>query len=195
MKLTWEARQLHVQRLENALKLVLPGFAPRFTPLGTDNEERVFWALSPGIAERNATLDFIAAITSGSSETKRRDKKWREATHWQSVGGEESGVVMKQWSWFVAIWGKKPARAKNLPHTAKHDADAKEYSSEEENVRKWWAVGEPEEIRKLAEWVAIESGTDPKDDSHCSSLVKGLKEYAATLEWRLLGDRFNADTT
>jgi hypothetical protein len=196
MKITWDAQKRHLQHLENALKVVLLGFAPRITPLGTDNDERVFWALSPGIAERNAALDFISATTSGSGETKRCDKKSRGATRRQVVGGEERGA-MKQWSWFVAIWGKKPAHAKNVPHPSKRNTDDKDYDSEEhEDVHKWWAVCEPEEIRKVAEWVAIESGADPKDGLHCSSLVKGLKEYATMLEWRLLEDKFdtgNAD--
>ncbi|KAF8222939.1 hypothetical protein L208DRAFT_1319609 [Tricholoma matsutake] len=190
-----EAQQPHLRHLENALKLVLPGFAPRFTSLGTDNEKRVFWALSPGIAERNAALDFITAVTSDSSGTERRNKKSRGATRRQTAGGEERDAV-KQWSYLVAIWGKKPDHPKNLPQRLKRDAGDKDYDSEEdEDVEKWWAFSEPEEIRKLAEWVAIKSGVEPDDGllgERCSSLVKGLKDYATLLEWRLLEDKFDA---
>lgn len=190
-----EAQQPHLRHLENALKLVLPGFAPRFTSLGTDNEKRVFWALSPGIAERNAALDFITAVTSDSSGTERRNKKSRRATRRQTAGGEERDAV-KQWSYLVAIWGKKPDHPKNLPQRLKRDAGDKDYDSEEdEDVEKWWAFSEPEEIRKLAEWVAIKSGVEPDDGllgERCSSLVKGLKDYATLLEWRLLEDKFDA---
>ena len=189
MKIKLKAQQRHLRHIENSLKLVLPGFAPRFTPLGTDNEERVFWALSPGIAERNAALDFITAVTSESGETENR-RKLRRPMRRQSTGSEEYSS-MKQWSWFVAIWGKKPVHAKNSPQTLKLDTDDKDYDSEEDEVEKWWAVCGPEEIRKVAEWVTITSGVQ-KDNECCSSLAKGLQDYAALLEWRLLEDKFDA---
>lgn len=191
MNIKWETEQRHLRQLENALKLVLPGFAPRFTPLGTDNEGRIFWALSPGIAERNAALDFIAAVTSGS---ERKDKGSRVARR-RTTGGEERDA-MNQWSWFLAIWGKKPIPAKTSPRKLKRDT-SNSVKEDDEDVEKWWAVCEPEEIRKVAEWVAIDFGGNKKDrstDGDYSSLVKGLKEHAALLEWRLLEDRFDAGT-
>jgi hypothetical protein len=101
---------------------------------------------------------------------------------------------MKQWSWFVAVWGRKPVNEKDLPHTSKRDTNEESDSEEDEDVERWWAFSKPEEIRKVAKWIAIKSGVDQKDDSlkgHDSSLVKGLNDYAALLEWRLLEDKFD----
>ena len=184
MKINLKAQQRHIWHLENALKLALPGCAPRFAPLGTDKEGRMFWTLSPGIAERNAALDFITAATSESGETGKRDTKSRGATRRPLDSGEERNS-MKQWSWFVAIWGKKPFQAKKFPQTHTDDEDN---GPEVEDAKRWWAVCEPEEIRKVAQWVAMTSGL-PGEGS--SSLVKGLNDYAALLEWRLLEDKFD----
>jgi hypothetical protein len=195
MKIKWEAQKRRLQHLENALNLVLPGYAPRFTPLGTDSEERVFWALSPGAADRKAALDFITEVTSSSSEAPRQNRKSRGAACRQTVSVEERDA-MKQWSWFVAVWGKKPIDEKDLPHTSKRDNDEESDSEEDEDAERWWAVSKPEEIRTLAKWVAMKS-VDQKGalDGRYSSLVKGLNDYAVLLEWRLLEDRFDTGNT
>jgi len=187
MKIELEGQQRRLRHLEYALKLVLPGFAPRFTPLGT-NSECVFYTLSPGIAERNAALDFITDMTTDPGETEGHVKRPRGAMRRQTAGGEERGA-MNQWSWFVAVWGKEPVNGKRLPKTSEPHTDDKDSNDAE----KWWAVYEPEEIRKVAEWVAVKSGINQSGlHDICSSLVKGLNDYAALLEWRLLENRFDA---
>jgi hypothetical protein len=50
--------------IDNALKIIGSSFAPRFTSLGTDDDGRVYYALSPGVAEREAALEYLEVAAS-----------------------------------------------------------------------------------------------------------------------------------
>jgi len=198
VKVEEEVHKRNLQHLENAMKLILPKFSPRFSPLGTDNEGRIFWALSSSISERNAAFDFITSVTTGSSESARKNIRSRAKSQGQAMNDEERGA-MKWWSSFVAVWGKKPPIARNPSKTkmareiSGHDAETGGCDSDDEVVEKWWGFHEPDEIRKVADWIAIETGLGLEDGSQngsASTLVKGLQEYAALLEWRLSENRF-----
>ncbi|KAG6920244.1 hypothetical protein DXG01_005013 [Tephrocybe rancida] len=167
-----EVHKIRIRDLEYALKLVTPGFAPRFAPLGTDTTGRTFWASSPGIVERKTALDFLNSATTSTS------KKAKTKVH---VANDSTP---KEWSWFLAVWGKK------IPGHAKAPAD----EDNDEGVERWWAFSEPLEIRKLADWIRIDAGIDPYGEVDANKplalLVKGLNDYAALLDWRLKEDKY-----
>jgi hypothetical protein len=126
---------------------------------------------------------------------------------------------MREWSWFIGVWGKKPP---SLPPTSrpvqKMDIDSSPRDSENElDAEKWWGFWEPEEISKVAEWIFIKAGLNDDEestagDSRASSsimkpvrgkvdssanpritqmkrLVTELKDYAALLHWRTREDK------
>jgi hypothetical protein len=183
-KIEREAQKRHLQHVENALRLVLPSFAARFSPLGIDNEGRVFWALSPGIDERQAALDFITAATSGSGESERPTKRSSRPLRRPTTGDEEQSSI-RHWSWFVAVWGTKPTAEKNQIDDDDSDSDGDERS------RRWWSFHEPGEIRKVAEWVTTRTDLEEGcQHGSVSYLAKRLHDYASLLEWRRLESRF-----
>lgn len=117
------------------------GSTARFGPLGTDDEGRVYYALTPGLGEREAA----AALIYGESQSKRSKK---------IVGGvssldEKERESLTSWSWFVAVWGKKPAGAVL--------EDEEELDDGEE---KWWGFSRPQQIKELAQWIASKHGLD-----------------------------------
>lgn len=195
MKLKREAHKERLHRLESALKVVLPGFAPRFAPLGHDTGGRIFYALSPGIVERKAALNFLASETRPKNRNhgKKKERMW----------GEEEKSGMKEWSWFVGVWGKKPSNETNLSdvgRAVKHvikrqgngDSSDTDEEDEDEDAKKWWGFYEPRAVQHVAEWVAASTGSggETLSASPSSSLVKGLKEYGALLEWRVREDKY-----
>jgi hypothetical protein len=195
MKLKREIHKERLHRLESALKVVLPGFAPRFAPLGYDTDGRIFYALSPGVVERKAALDFIASETQPKSRNYRKKK--------ERVWGGEERSEMKGWSWFVGVWGKKPSNETNLSdagEAAKHvfkrqgddDSSDTDEEEEDEDAEKWWGFYEPKDVQTVAEWVAtsIGLGGETLSASPSSSLVKGLKEYGTLLGWRAREDKY-----
>lgn len=188
---------------------------------------RSYWALSPGLDEREAAIDLLA-VSAGSKDgarAKGRTIKGKRAAE------EEERKGMKRWSWFVAVWGKRPDDADvRLVHKTSTDSDEDSEDSEEEDdgEEKWWGFWEPEEIRRLAAYVGRRGGlgneegvttksreeggsggasavSDLSDLSEpdeldgqpekpspsmqeLKELMKGLKERADLLEWRIRRD-------
>ncbi|KAL0068742.1 hypothetical protein AAF712_004071 [Marasmius tenuissimus] len=180
-----EDRQDHkdaVQGLENALKVVLSGTVPRFGPLGTDNDGRVYWALSPGVRDR----EFAQSLITAASATNKSKKVRKPIRRPKSA---EERATFKSWSWFLAVQGKKPSGV---------DVEGGDEPG-------WWVFWETEEIRKLASWISIRNGLDAKaEDSdnpganatagsgatntHLKNLVRNLQDYSTILEWRCKGE-------
>ncbi|KAG6813387.1 hypothetical protein H0H92_011653 [Tricholoma furcatifolium] len=165
-------REVHKDRMrdiEHTSKLVGPMFAPRFTPLGTDSLGRVFWALSPGASERKAARDFIATVTNAKKVTPK--------IH---IANDNT---LTDWTWFVAVWGKKIATAGTNAGVGDEDDDVQ-----------WWAFTDPAEIRRVADWIRIDAGIDSHGEADAnkplSVLVKRLNEYAGLLDWRRKEDRY-----
>lgn len=192
-------------RIENAQKIVAPSFAPRFTVLGTDKDGRTYYALSPSIHDREIALDFLAIA---SSDKNLKLKKCRSPS-------EEQRQELRDWSWFIAVWGRKP---EVLGASSERMAVGDTFSddeNEDSNMR-WWGFWGVNEINKLAEWIAIQSGLDEDDETidratpvgtsstasklavkkgdpkteSMKKLVRGLKEYATLLEWRTKEDKY-----
>lgn len=183
-----EKRMLHKARLlniDNALKIVTSGFAPRFSALGADHEGRMYYALRPGYPEREAALEYLEALSSDKpTKVKRKARNI----------GDTKREELTEWSWFIAVWGKKPQATP--ARTAGHDK-----SSDGEGGESWWALGESEEILKVADWITIKCGLEDEEDvttapssstpklnkrkmDELKQLVLDLRAYAGLLEWR-----------
>ena len=179
-------------------------------PLGTDNDGRVYYALSPGAAEREAALEYLEVAT--HEKAMKLKKKGRVPTIEERQG-------MRDWSWFVAVWGAKHPSLPNGPKPLKAqrmDLDKVDEPGEEggdETVPKWWGFWDAEEITKLAEFITISSGIEdevgsssggetPSTGSSSSNkrkqprieqlkkLAGGLREYAVLLQWRSRQDKY-----
>jgi hypothetical protein len=186
------------------VKLTTHGFTPRFSILGMDNEGRTYYALSPGVQEREVAFEYLEVV---SADKPRKLKKGRTLT-----AEDRSG--MKEWSWFVSVWGKKPlseGRSKN-PQPAKNDTNNSD--EEEDEAEKWWGFWEPEEIIKVADWISIKSKLEDKEIQagepedgifsqtkkdpakvQLKHLVTQLKDYAALLEWRARENKYSISDT
>ena len=132
---------------------------PRFGPLGRDTEGRVYYAITPGVTEREAA---VALLEGGKGDVKFGKRRVAE----QDVRKE-----MKHWSWFVAIWGRKPDGAEVAQIEDDDDDD-----EEEDDGERWWAFWEPEQVSKLSEWLAMKYGIDleakrPAKDSSDSAVL------------------------
>ncbi|KAJ3811480.1 hypothetical protein F5876DRAFT_64749 [Lentinula aff. lateritia] len=169
-----------VQDIENAAKVLSSAFSPRFSPLGSDPEGRVYWALTPGVSDREYASDYIVSRLPNAPKSKRpRNRKQRQQRE------EEESQALREWSWFIAVWGKKP-----------HGNRA----NDGEDEPQWWGFWDPQEIRNLAEWLSITNDLKNSDSSSASSgnlahsrndwkiLVKRITEYATLLEWRTQGE-------
>ena len=101
-------REYHKHKLaslDSSLKVLTPRYAPRCAPIGTDADSRVYWILSPGPSEREAASDFIMTC---SREIKGKPGKSRKLPKVRVLATEEERKEMRSWSWFVAVWGRKP---------------------------------------------------------------------------------------
>jgi len=184
-----EKRMLHKARLlniDNALKIVTSGFAPRFSALGADHEGRMYYALIPGYSEREAALEYLEALSS--------DKPTKVKSKAHNIGDTDR-EKLTEWSWFIAVWGKRPQAT-----PARTAGDDK--SSDGEGRESWWALGDSEEILKVADWITIKCGLEddenvmttapsssaPKPNKRkmdeLKQLVIDLREFAGLLEWR-----------
>ncbi|KAF9464945.1 hypothetical protein BDZ94DRAFT_1320552 [Collybia nuda] len=190
----WQAHKQRIQCLENSLKVVLSGFAPRFAPLGRDEAGRIFYALSPGDTERKAALGFITLHTTVEYKMKGRIKA--------QVWNKDKREMMKNWSYFVVVWGKRPSnetqssgRKRMVNHVINgqaHSDDLDAYRTEEGEDESWWGFYQPKDIRNIAEWIAT-SSADKTSNGPCSPLIKNLKEYATMLEWRIREDKYEVE--
>lgn len=190
----------------------MPGFSPRYEPFGRDHEGRIFYAISPSIYERAVALEFLelASTEHGSSQ------KIKQKGHALS---EEERSSFKSWSWFIAVWGIKPSQGGGVPL----DPVQSHLDESMENIEQWWVFWEPSEIRKVSEWISIKSGLENQGDEvgrttvksspfkgkgkasimdvptrptkgHLRMLVNALAEYAKLLEWRILPEKYGAQT-
>ncbi|KAF4620528.1 hypothetical protein D9613_000295 [Agrocybe pediades] len=162
-----ETHRTQILHIESCLKIVSKSFLPRFQALGTDDDGRTYYALSPGVAERDAAFEYLECAS--SEKPMKPKKKGRTVS-------EEDRSEMREWTWFVAVWGKRPPltpaeqKAKEEEKAHRMSVDGDEDRSEDEDsddsedddadVEKWWGFWDPEEISKLAEWISIKSGID-----------------------------------
>lgn len=135
-------RGLHkqiLQDLEYAHRIAQYECIPRFNELGRDHEGRIYYALTPGPVERDAAGQLLAGGDGRVKFTKRRGPVTLE---------ERKG--MQKWSWFVGVWGRKPEGA---IIAKSEDEDEDQTTGDDRDT--WWGFWDPQEIKKVAEWIAM----------------------------------------
>ncbi|KAF8871260.1 hypothetical protein CPB84DRAFT_1830164 [Gymnopilus junonius] len=143
-----------ILNIDSCSKIISKSFVPRFTTLGVDDEGRTYYALSPSVAEREAAFEYLQVA---SSEKHMKPKKKGR------VLSTEDRRELRDWSWFIAVWGKIPPlspeeNAKKIELDSDNEEDEDAATKEE----KWWGFWEPEEISKVADWISIKSGLEDK---------------------------------
>jgi hypothetical protein len=131
-----------LQDLEFSHRVAASRYAPRFAPLGQDLDGRVYYAISPAVGEIEAAGQLI------------RGKHTRPKIGRKRLFGDEDREELQRWSWFIAVWGRKPEGAEE----AMKDEDEDEDEQLDEDEKAWWGFWQPEEIKKLSAWLAIKSG-------------------------------------
>ncbi|KIK90793.1 hypothetical protein PAXRUDRAFT_151092 [Paxillus rubicundulus Ve08.2h10] len=145
-----EGHKRVVADCDDALKVSLCAHIPRISPFGRDLEGRVYWALTPGMNEREAALDHLQSYSQG-----RTGKSTSRARRKPLVPSEEDRSALKKWSWFLAVWGERPPVAER---TIVHDPDNSEEEGDSEE--RWWGFWDPEEIKKLVSWIQDKAGLE-----------------------------------
>ena len=127
--------------LEQAQRVTSYAYALRFSPLGTDHEGRIYFALTPSVAEREAAAALLAGdVTKGGKAQGR------------AVVSADERSILRRWGWFISVWGKKPVDG-IVPTGEDDDEDDEDV----EDVERWWGIWQPDEIRRLADWIAIKN--------------------------------------
>lgn len=112
--------------------------------MGTDHDGRVYFALTPSVAERDAAAALLAGDTTKGGKAQGR-----------AIISADERSTLRRWGWFIAVWGKKPVDG--LIPVSEHDSDS-DSDDDLDDVERWWGIWQPEEIRKLTDWIAIKNG-------------------------------------
>lgn len=161
---------------EQAQRVTSHAYTLRFAPLGTDHEGRIYFALTPSVAEREAAAALLAGDMTKGGKAQGR-----------AVVSADERSVLRRWGWFISVWGKKPVDG-IVPAGEDDDDD----DDDVEDVERWWGIWQPDGIRRLADWIAIKNGiaegnhltTDAtKGDGHdrrAAAVLDGRGPSAAT---------------
>ncbi|KAK7057235.1 zf-4CXXC-R1 domain-containing protein [Favolaschia claudopus] len=156
-----------LQDIDGAGKVAMHRFNPRFSVLGTDRDGRTYYALSPSLSESDSALEFIASMVADTDDANGNSKARRK----RRSKREEERSSLKEWSWFIAVWGTKPPLESGTlpfkPIASTDDDDDDE--PDDETVDKWWAIWQPVEIRKLVSWITIKYHLNEVETSSTSS--------------------------
>ncbi|TFK53602.1 hypothetical protein OE88DRAFT_1676860 [Heliocybe sulcata] len=173
-----EQRAAHKQRimdLEQALEVASSAYLPRSGPLGKDADGRVYWVLPVGAGER----EFGSALLADASKAKVTKR---------GMVSLDDRTAMRRWSWFVAVWGRRPSGAAQSKKAGKEKVDEEEDDGEE----KWWGFWDAKDIKTLADWLAVKAGVETgqisfsvtakeeKASSRDTSIGKGMSPSAGT---------------
>ena len=132
--------------LEQAQRVASHAYALRFAPLGTDHEGRIYFALTPSVAEREAAAALLAGDMTKGGKAQGR-----------TVVSADERSALRRWGWFISVWGKKPVDG-IVPAGEDDDEDDDDGDVEDvEDVERWWGIWQPDEIRRLADWIAIKN--------------------------------------
>jgi hypothetical protein len=71
----------------------------------------------------------------------------------RAVVSADERSALRRWGWFVSVWGKKPVDGVTPAGEGDNEDD-----DDVEDVERWWGIWQPDEIRRLADWIAIENG-------------------------------------
>ncbi|OSD07103.1 hypothetical protein PYCCODRAFT_1456638, partial [Trametes coccinea BRFM310] len=146
------ARIAHKEALaaiEHAHKVAMCECVPRFAPLGRDADGRVYFALTPGMIEREAAVDLL--------EGGKGEVRWGKR---RGVADDAQRKRMRLWSWHLAVWGRKPEGAQ-VAKLAQDDGGATEDEEDgDRDAECWWGFWQPEEVAKLSQWLAAQHNID-----------------------------------
>ena len=98
------------------------------------------------MAERDAAAALLAGDTSKGGKARGR----------AIISADERGT-MRRWGWFIAVWGQKPADGL-VPACEDDDSDSESDDDSDDDTERWWGLWHADEIRKLADWIAIKNG-------------------------------------
>ncbi|KAH9062457.1 hypothetical protein EDB87DRAFT_1607472 [Lactarius vividus] len=129
--------------LEQAQRVALHAHASRFSPLGIDHDGRTYFALTPSVTERDTAAALLAGDTSKGGKA-----------HGRAIVSADERQAMRRWGWFIAVWGQKPADGL-APANEDEESDDDDSTTD---VERWWGLWQADEIRKLADWIAIKNG-------------------------------------
>ena len=99
---------------------------------------------------------------------------------------------MRRWGWFIAIWGQKPTDAV-LPPSTNDDDDTDEEEDDMDNER-WWGLWQSDEIRKLADWIAIKNELSDPESGDGTMLQPRSGAQSSNKYWTPLSDATVSDT-
>lgn len=120
--------------------------------MGIDQDGRIYYALNPAAAEQEAAL----ALLQGD---KKKSGKARGRAHVT----EDERKALGKWSWFIAVWGKKPEAEKGVEAKkgkAKKAAGGENEEGSDDGEEKFWAFWQPKDVRTLAKWIEVKNGLD-----------------------------------
>ncbi|KAH7888731.1 hypothetical protein F5I97DRAFT_1803661 [Phlebopus sp. FC_14] len=135
--------------IDGVLKVSLSAYTHRISPLGRDTEGRIYWALTPGLIEREAALDRLRSYSQGRSRQSSSKVRRRPL-----VPSEEDRRALKKWSWFLAVWGTRPSISESIIDPGSED----DVTEDGEDEKRWWGFWDPDEITKLVAWMHSRSG-------------------------------------
>ncbi|TFY76839.1 hypothetical protein EWM64_g7172 [Hericium alpestre] len=156
---TKEQRSEHKQilfALDQALRVVTQADAPR-------------------MAEREAAVALLLG-----------DKKKGGKARGRAVVSDAERKALKKWSWFVAVYGRRPEpepETKQDKGKGKQKAATEGEHEEEEDPKalRWWGFWQPEEVRKIAEWIARKNGIIDKAKHEKSKPDNGAEQRSTSL--------------
>ena len=173
-----DAHKTRIDDLEKAQQTLTSCLTSRFSPLGNDDEGRRYFAFSPSIMEKDAASDTTLGDLEEVGTEPRKSTRGRRAAGFVSGGvgamDESKREELWNWSWFVAVWGRRPEGAVIAPDPHRdedEDGDATDDEDDEDEggpggTERWWAFWRPEDIRNLSRWVAHCHGLDHEDEDH-----------------------------
>ncbi|KAF9241536.1 hypothetical protein BU15DRAFT_44816 [Melanogaster broomeanus] len=153
-----------VTDIDDTLKVSLCAYTTRISPLGRDMEGRVYWVLTPGMNEREAVLDRLQSYSQGCTRKSSRARRK------PLVPSEEDRSALKKWSWFIAVWGKRPPVTERTIDTVADPDDSEAEESDE--GEQWWGFWDPVEITRLVSWIQAKARLeDTPENVHGASIA------------------------
>ncbi|KAI0690517.1 hypothetical protein BC835DRAFT_1521597 [Cytidiella melzeri] len=167
-----EQHQQRIEDLEYAHRLASLRYISRFSPLGRDADGRVYYAMTPGMGESDASMNLLKGKDGRVKVGRKR-------------GGftEDDREEMERWSWFVAVWGRKPDGAEEARHHTLDEEEGEPADDSEEEC--WWGFWQPQEVQKIAEWLTVKFGLEDDADTrqvvnpNTTKAAGGMKAKAA----------------
>ncbi|EIW82677.1 hypothetical protein CONPUDRAFT_80927 [Coniophora puteana RWD-64-598 SS2] len=167
------AHEARLESYDHLSTLACASYEPRIAPLGRDSSGRVYWALTPGPAERESARELLDALhedivtVEGAGKTKAKKTK-RQQPKKRSPPTENEREGLRRWCWGVVVWGERPPEAERafrfkVPFSVGSDGeveDADDSDSEDEDgpAQRWWGFAESQEIERLASYVLVKAG-------------------------------------